>query len=431
MRKYIRVLLVVFAVSIPGGAAAANVDVRPGLTWISAGGAFSPAKGRANQDNALLRVPEFALQTELWPNVRVGFDAFELVLRPRMAVNSKASRVKDRWQSTSGDSRTDEMSILAEWTELFASWQVSDSLALTFGRQNFQWGPSELVSPSNRIFHETYFARNALTLVPGKDLVRVNVSIGRAFSAIVLIETHDNGDTPFNAADGFEEAAATKVEYSRENGIDYVGVTAGKARNRRPWFGWYGSYELFGGLSLYFDMSHTRGSRALYPIPTPLGFPTFAQTRVDKDSIFTFGVAGARYAFTGGADLRIEAIYNEAGYTRRQVDQATDAVRTLAAVEPQVAMAAYAAPGLEFIGQRYLYASLRVPELPPGEALSVQARYLAALADGSGSGFVDVQYVGGDAWMLFLSLLGTHGGDDRELTRFARAAVFAGSRYGW
>ena len=102
--------------------------------------------------------------------------------------------------------------------------------------------------------------------MPGKHLLRVNLSAGRQWSLVALAEVGATDDEPFRAGEPFARQALAKVEYTTTERRELRGVTAGATDGAPPWFGAYGSFAVTEGLSVYADTSHTRGSQAWYPV---------------------------------------------------------------------------------------------------------------------------------------------------------------------
>ncbi len=396
---------------------AQEVSVRGHLEWITAVRGTLPADTEVNPDNRVFALPQLLGQTELRPSLRLDFDAtLQLVLRPRFLVVAEKARTGDAWQDAEGEAS-------AEWTELYGTWNVSDSVQLTYGLQNFQWGPAELLGPSNRLFHEVGFNRDPVYHVRGKHLVRVNLSAGREWSLIVLAEVAPNHDPAFVAGEPFESKGQVKVEYASDDGAWYAGLTGGAAAESRPWWGEYAMVSIGDAVSAYVDATHAQGSRAWYPVATGGGRAVFEQTRKDEARVRTLAVGGLRYAFESGDDLRLEYVFDDAGYTREQIELAPVALRSAlsrAQAEP------YFAPGLELLSRHLVYGSLRVPALPPSKRLTFHARYLYSLTDGSGLAYPTLLAEVGEAWALFLSAGIAHGPEEGELSRLARATVVLG-----
>lgn len=405
----------------PANAARAKPTFRASVEWLSAFRWLDPADTPVNPGNSVLALATAHLQTELRPNVRVQFGPrLELVLRPRALATLDRSAATGRTTTTARDTS-------ANWTEAFVSWRPTDVVSFTYGLQNFQWGPAELVSPSNRLFHETGIFRDPLYYVRGRHLARVNVSFGRQWSVVALAELGANGEPAFRAGERFRRQAQAKVEFSSGRGGDYVGVVAGARDGGRGWFGEYGQVALTEGLSVYADVSHRRGSDAWAPVAGPGGV-AFAQPDLDGDAWRSFGLGGLRYTFGSGVDARVEYLHQDSGWRRRDFDLA---LLALAAAPTSETVGRWTAPGLEFVGRALGLVSVRMPDIGRGDRVDLQGRYLRSFTDRSGVlfGFVTVDTT--NALVLFASVALTHGAAPAEFSRFAKAAVSAGGVYTW
>ena len=395
------------------------------LEWISAVGGASSRASPVNPGNRVLQVPAGGVQTELRPDLRLEVgSALTAIARPRFWLRVQKAETSAGWQA-------EQVEATAGWIEGYAAWRVSDGLSISYGLQNFQWGPAELVSPSNRIFHASGFYRDPVYVVRGRHLVRANVSAGRAWSLVVLAEVGENGEDPFVALEPFERKAQAKLEYTAPSGDLSAAVTAGAAARSRGWFGEYATVPLVAGLSAYADAVHTVGRHAWYPVQTPLD-PAFAQTGMETRRLRTTALGGLRYSFEDGNDLRIEYLFDEAGWTDDQLALAERAAAaSLLPAGDRSGLAAFLAPGFELLGRHLLYASLSLPDLPPRERTRLQARYLRSLTDGSGVSFVTGSYDATDSVVAFLSLSATHGPADGALSRLTRATFAAGATVSW
>jgi len=288
------------------------LSARARLEWLSAAGTTAPRNSPVNPDNAVLLLPQAAASTELRPDRQVEAGrALRGVARPRLLLTVQKSRVAGEWQPESSDARVD-------WIELYASWQADEHVAVAYGLQNYQWGPAELVSPSNRIFHATGFARDPLYVVYGKHLARVNLSAGRSWSAVLLAEVRPNAEAPFVAGEPFEPKVEAKLEWSDPGGRGYAAVAGGAGRDSRGFFGEYASLAVGDGLSIYADAVHQLGSRAWYPVDGGAGGARFEHPATGA-GLRTLALGGIRYTFEGGTDLRLEYLFDEAGWTVGQL----------------------------------------------------------------------------------------------------------------
>lgn len=422
-----RAVLVAIALATASAAAAQEpkeplFTFRGHIEWISALRGIEPVGATPNAGNDVLRLPQWEGQSELRPSLRVEAGSrWQLVVRPRVIARGgriSSDNLPDEWE---GDAS-------ANWTELYLAWRPNDVLLVTYGLQNFQWGPAELLAPSNRIFHETGVFRDPLYYVRGRHLARVNVSIGKEWSLVALAELGSNGEASFVANEPFRRQGQMKMEYATPSGAGYVGVTAGARLDSRPWFGEYGSISLTEGLSAYVDATHAKGSHAWYPATTPAGSATFVQRDLDSDSWRTLAITGLRYTFASGIDVRGEFMYQDAGYSAGEMDLAALAASSAPSRE---AFEPYLYPGLEFLGRHMTLASVRVPDLPPRKQLVVDGRYLWSFTDDSGVAFVTASLEAADALVLFVSAALSNGSDTDEFSRLASATLVGGAVYTW
>lgn len=393
------------------------------LEWITAGGVADSRASPTNPGNRVLQAPFGGAQSELRPDLRLEYGKeLTAVARPRLLVKVEKAHTADGWQPERSTADT-------EWIEGYATWRLSDALSVSYGLQNFQWGPAELLSPSNRIFHATGFYRDPVYVVRGRHLVRVNVSSGREWSAVLLVEVGDNGEAPFVYGEPFEPKAQAKVEWQAPRGDLYAAVTAGAAQRSRGWFGEYAAVPLVAGLSAYGDAVHTVGRRAWSPVRDPVLGATFAQTEMETRALRTTALGGLRYAFENGNDLRFEYLFDEAGWTDDQLALAEQAALPTA-TDPR-GLPRWLDPGFELLGRHLLYASLSLPDLPPQKRTRIQARYLRSLTDGSGAAFLTASHDATDSVVAFVSVSATHGAADGALSRLSRGTALVGAVVNW
>jgi hypothetical protein len=428
------------------------LSLRGRFEWITAGQLTEPRNNAVNPHDAVLGIAQQTGQTELRPDVRVeGGRILELVVRPRLLLEGTSTRYGVYRPVTTtppigppqvtGYSVRSAREVSRErrltWIDLFATVRPFDWGAVTYGLQNYQWGPAEALSPSNRIFHETGFTRDLLYVVRGKHLARVNLSAGQAFSAVVLAEVMDNGDEPFREGQRFHEKAALKLEWAARSGAAYLGVTGGGEKVRggrldgrtvgRGYVGEYGAVQLTDGLSAYADAVHQAGSDAWIPVERADGAVVFTQ-RAQLRGLRTLAVGGLRYTFTDGTDVRLEYVLDEAGWTRRQLRLAYRAA-SLGFPPPAghaAAVSAWQRPGFEILGRQAAYASVTFVDLPPWKRTRLQLRFLQALEDDSVAAFATVTYDATGWLVVFASAEGTDGAPDTSLARSVRGMAVAG-----
>jgi hypothetical protein len=411
--------------AVPGegseGAAGSPPDLRflGHLGWITALQGVLLRDSPVNPANQVLRLPQGLAATELRPDLRLQVRSeLVAVVRPRLMLEASGAE--------GGRARVERTAASSAWIEAYATWRLDDRLAVSYGIQNFQWGPGELLSPSNRIFHATGFYRDPRYVVLGRHLARVNLSAGREWSAVFLGEVAPNGEPAFVAGEPFESKAQAKLEYTAAAGDWSLGLTAGAAQRSRAWFGELATLPLFAGLSAYADAVHTVGRLAWYPVDGGAGAPAFAQTGMETRRLRTLALGGLRYAFESGADARFEYVIDEAGWSRGDLLRAALA----ASADPRL-VDRYLDPGFELLGRRLVYFSLLFPDLPPRQRTTAPARYLRCLTDGSGAAFATMSHGATDAVVVFLSASLTHGGESGALSRLARGTALLGAEVNW
>jgi hypothetical protein len=402
------------------GARADSLEWRTAFDWFTSAQAIFPPGSPGDPGNRILRIPLVAIESETRPSLRFDYATFQFLVRPSFAAGVSTTRIGRAWQEP-------KLGIRADWADLYGTWRITDSLSLSYGLQNYQWGPAETLSPSNPIFHQPY-TRTILTLIRGKHLVRANISPSRSWSIVVVLEPRDNGEPAFVYGAPFDRKALVKLEYARPSGDRYMGITAGKGETSRGWLGEYGVFSLTDALSIYGDARHTMGSDVLYPTGILELGQAFAATQANSRTIQTIAVAGARYQFADGEDLRIEYLYNGPGYSSDQLALSARTVASLAAIDPS-AVGAYTSPGLDIVGRMYLYASARLPKLGPQDHISLSAQYLQSLTSRNGALIVNTEWIYSDALVFFVSAAAVPGTQGEDLTRLSRGYWLMGGRF--
>ena len=399
-----------------------RVTWRASVEWISAVRGTVVADTVLNPDNTSFRLPQLVALTDVRPNIRVEAGSrWQLVFRPRWRGTAAFSWADDL-------PRHDSLEGTANVPELYVNWRPNDVVSVAYGLQNFQWGPAELLGPSNRLFHEVGTFRDPLYYVRGRHLLRLNVSSGKQWSAVALAELGGTDEPAFRAGEHFEPAGQAKLEFTTASGGSYVGVTGGARQHERPWFGEYGSVSLVAGLSAYVDAVHQEGSLAWYPVPAGPMRAGFAQVERGAGELRTLVVGGLRYSFVNGTDVRFEYMHQDAGYARPEFELAALAVATQPSSE---SVDRWLRPGLEFIGRDLVLGSVRVPDLPPVRRFAVRAQYLSSLTDRSGLVYLTTSVDASGALVLFGTVTGTYGNQTAEFSRLVRASVVGGAVWSW
>lgn len=402
------------------------------MPWYTTGSWQAPAESRVNPDNSVQLIPDRIAAIDLRPNFKANWHILDFIARPQYRGTYGAARVK-------GEVRDEHVDSRGKWLEVYGNMTIGDLLILSYGRQNYQWGAGESLNPSNRIFHETIDSKDLLYTVQGHDLLRANITWAKNFTTILIAETDEIEDVPvFRAEETFQRKSLMKNELNWNSGADYFGVVIGNAPIDGPWLGEYFNISLTDGLAFYADVSHQRNSQAWYPVREPstqapnASVVQLRQAKTDGAAVRTLGLAGFRYSFEGGSDLRFEFILNTAGWTKEENElamNAIDSTQPLQLKDIATNGKRFYQPGLEYRGQKYGLVSLRVPDLFAFKDLNIYLRYLKSLQDFSSSNYVSFEYGFGESSTLLLSALATTGKPDQELRGLVSRSVLAGYRY--
>jgi hypothetical protein len=214
-----------------------------------------PRYSTQNPGNDFLQMPRYLGDQELRPDLRFNFDPLELTAKPRMGL--EYSSLAGTGTREHG-SRWDDEWYVNEW---LARLKVRENLLVSYGRENLQWGPSFLFSPSNPFFQDNG-RRNPYVEVPGSDFARL-VWIGKESWTLSLILNTEAGRNKPTGPDPFETTYAAKIDYTgRENYASFVlshKEQAGKS------LGFFGGRTVSDALLLYCEGNLAQGGRALYP----------------------------------------------------------------------------------------------------------------------------------------------------------------------
>jgi hypothetical protein len=269
-----------------------------------------PACSTQNPDNRFLELPRYKGDLEIRPDLRLDFDTVLLSAKPRMQLEYRS------WQdgARKGESDWTDDWYLNEW---LARLKLTENLFISYGRENLQWGPSFLFSPSNPFFMDNG-RNNPKQEVADMDFGRLVWIPGQAWT-ISFIAHLDEGHNK-SREDDFRKTYALKTDYT---GRDFYGslILSHRAGDRNI-AGFFGGWTLSDAFLLYGEGAIRKGSRALYPKEDAglLGASMEAVHQDDRDLRSIFLIGGS-YTFENGGTLAMEYAYNSPGYSDREADQ--------------------------------------------------------------------------------------------------------------
>ncbi len=203
-----------------------------------------PADNSKNPGNAIFRIPRYQALAELRPDLSLTLKNLDLSIKPRFT--SQWSR----WQSNdqSGESSTDTELFINEW---LARIRINDRLFASYGRENLQWGPGWLLSPSNPFIQDTGRANPKLEIA-GMDFARLVFLPNMAWT-FSLISNQDKGHRQLNPGETFEKTHALKIDFSGE--ATYAGFILAHHEPGSLFLGAFGGWTVNDALLLYMDLS--------------------------------------------------------------------------------------------------------------------------------------------------------------------------------
>jgi hypothetical protein len=337
-----------------------------------------PANSSQNPGNDFLQLPHYLADLEIRPDLRLNIDPLELSAKPRMRLEYSF------WQE---GSRKEESEWVDDWyiNEWLVRLKLLQNLFISYGRENLQWGPSYLFSPSNPFFQDNG-RRNPYLEVPGMDFGRIVWIPGSAWT-ISFIANTDEGRNKTLGPNPFEKTYALKLDYTgREN---YASAILSYNESSKISLGFFGGWTISDAILLYGEGVITQGSEALYPQKDSSLFG--ASMREDDHAIKPVFLIGGSYTFATDGTLSLEYTYYSPGYSDSEADKyyslrrkAAQAIRSggLVSALGQMTLGQTVNTGLRFL--RRDYAMIQYTQTNIKNKIDLTLRWTQNLDDGSG-----------------------------------------------
>jgi len=239
--------------------------------------------------NIQYQFPRYAAWLEMRPDIQFSFYKFDISAKPR---------ARYQWQKWAGNNlpETTEDSLELFVNEYLLRFQASEKVFISWGRENLQWGPGWLFSPSNPFFIDNG-RTDPMTEIPGKDFARL-VYLPDMTWTVSLIANLGKGRGEFPVDESFEQIYAVKIDYSGEE--SYGGLILSHQENNNNSLGGFTGWTISDALLLHtdFSMSDIRGQN---------GHLRFAL------------LFGGSYTFEAGPTLTLEYAHqqNDTRFTKR------------------------------------------------------------------------------------------------------------------
>jgi hypothetical protein len=354
------------------------------LSWdfriLSYGIFQQPANSTQNPANRLLRLSSRMAHMEVRPDLRLSFDRLEFRAKPRFRLD-----VETYNDGKGGNqlNREDRM-YLNEW---LARLCVYKNLFVSYGRENLQWGPSFLFSPSNPFFVDNG-RRNTYMEIPGMDFGRI-VWLPDNLWSVSFIANTGQGENSIPRPGGFKRTYALKMDYTgREK---YASFIISRKENSETTLGFYGGWTFTDAMLLYAECMLIRSGGFLYPVEnrSPFGF-TLERLHAQDSTLDPVLLFGGSYTFMTKGALAIEYAYYGPGYTGLEADRYYELrSRAAAAFEDsailsglgQQTLGMTASTGLRFLRRNYSMVQYSQPDI--ADRIDLTFRWTRNLDDGS------------------------------------------------
>lgn len=354
---------------------------------VSYGMLQEPVESALNAGN-VFNLPADRLESDVRADIRLRLRRLDLGVKPRFDLKW------EKWDSgaRAGDSDFDTDCHLYGWTAMVRlPWELS----LACGRENLQWGPSYLLSPSNP-FNENNGRYSPKFELPGSDYARMTWTPDSEWtlSVIAAMAGRQTALQGIGADVELPDSRRTyAVKIDRTIDRKFVSVIASQGEGTEPRLGFYGGWNASDTMILYVEGS--------------LGKDGTGQS----DAEF---LAGSTYTLSGGGALTLEYFCNENGLVDGPITAAVMPLRMSDAREV-------------FLRRNYLLLQYADPKV--FNRFEVTLRGTAGFDDMSVDVFGMIQYDWGDHAQLFAISAVNSGGPETEFGSLVSYFAMAGVQY--
>jgi len=322
------------------------------------------------------------------PDFNLKWKKFEFDLKPRFQTSRASVAYTGPVARTP---RRDDRSFVNEGTVRFLA---GERLVLSYGRENLQWGPSALLSPSNP-FNANNGRVNPNLELPGLDYARAVWVVSPALTASAIVNT---GKGRLDAGQRYRKASALKMDYTSDSA--FFSVIASKADGERVRLGGFAGWNVSDALSVRAEVS-AAGNGADDRLGT---------RRRDRQLLL-----GGSYTLESGPTLSAEFFWNNDGCADTPIQVCVQLRGSLLdPVRPLV---------------RRRYAMLQLVKTEIAGKLNVYARATRNLDDHSSQLTVNLEYELGQHWQLYVIPTWYHGTRESEFGSLLNRSLFAGASY--
>lgn len=408
-----KILFLLFFIS--GEASAWTLKWNHRLNWYNRVLNQGVVDSEFNPDNRVAKIPENTFETDLRPTFNWELDQHRFKVDPRIITQVTQAEYGDEKHSTD---KTEAFLNEINYQGNFGDHQ------LTLGIQNYQWGPAEMLSPTNPVFRFQFEQRSLFFQQRGRNLIRWNWQITPEWNLVSMVEVTKNGSELPKEDQKFQPNGLMKLERALSKSSDYFGVVVGKTPYRESFVGEYFAMNFTDEFSLYFDARHQQGSKNFYPTDNAL--EEFDE-REEDGGIKTLANFGIRHE--ARVDFRLEYIYNGVGLNDSDWKAARNSLVTLGPNLRENFKRFYRGGRDDLQRQHYGFASLRVPDIGAKNEYTLFFRHFHSIADSSSSTQFQLDRVTAESFNLYFEASLYNGPKTSEFGSLLRHEVSAGLRY--
>lgn len=343
-----------------------------------------PADTLVNYVN-VLGIPRTQSELDLRPDFNLKWRRVEVDLKPRFQWSRSNTVYIDLLQFDAHQDR-------AYINEGSLRYRLNDRLIVSYGRENLQWGPSALLSPSNP-FNASNGRNNPNLELPGLDYARV-VYVASPAVTVSLIDNTGRGR--LDPVSRYRKAYAAKFDYTGDG--YFFSVIASHAEGEGNRIGGFAGWEVSDAFSVHAEGSLGRSREGL-------------RARRDDNQL----LAGATYTFEQGATLSAEYFHR------------SDGCDDLPLQACLILRGALVDPVRPLVRRRY--AMLQYADTKIAGRMNMQVRFVRNLDDQSSQLVFNIEVEVGDHWQLYAIPTLYHGRRDSEFGSLLDKSLFVGASY--
>ncbi|MFH0783034.1 MAG: hypothetical protein V2B20_13950 [Pseudomonadota bacterium] len=364
-----------------------------------------------NPDNHIMRLPSSTSAGNFRPDCTFNVDRLSLLLQPRFDITWEKWTEGDQ----EGDDRWRDEAYIYQW---LARYRFSDTLYVSYGRENLQWGPSSLTSLSNPFFRDNGKG-NPKAEVATTDFAR-SVWVPNKTWSVSFIANTSPGRMDIADQD-FSRSYALKTDYT--GSADYGSLIFTTADNGPYQVSGYLGSTVSDALLIYAESVLQHGTTGLYPYrddANSLGYVMNTTNRSNNEWTGSF-LAGTSYTLESNPTLTLEYLHYGPGYNscesegffnlqEHSAEAITQGSAATASAYQQLAKTAD--PGLRFLRQNYLMLQYVHPDI--ADVVNLTLRWTQNIDDGSSRMTLIGDWFVGDHLQLFAVGTWDNGRDHSE-----------------